>query len=195
MQERRVTIEGAAFEVTAPFMVLATQNPIEQDGTYPLPEAELDRFMMKVLIDYPSEAHERTMVDRVTTGRVADLLNVDDLAQILDGTDIVALQGLVSRIAVDGEVMSYAVRLARATRETIGLQRGAGPRASIALVRIARANALVDGRDFVLPDDIKNVALPVLRHRVQLSPELEIEGVSADSVISGLLETVPAPRQ
>jgi MoxR-like ATPase len=91
--------------------------------------------------------------------------------------------------------MSYAVRLARATRETIGLQRGAGPRASIALVRIARANALVDGRDFVLPDDIKNVALPVLRHRVQLSPELEIEGVSADSVISGLLETVPAPRQ
>ena len=195
MQERRVTIEGTAFEVSAPFMALATQNPIEQDGTYPLPEAELDRFMMKVLIDYPSQAHEETMVDRVTTGKIADVLDVEDLARILDGADIVALQGMVSHIAVDGEVMSYAVRLARATREAVGLQRGAGPRASIALVRSGRASALVNGRDFVLPDDIKAVALPVLRHRVQLSPELEIEGVSADTVISGLLETVPAPRQ
>jgi len=195
MQERRVTIEGEAMPVPAPFMVLATQNPIEQDGTYPLPEAELDRFMMKVRIDYPGATEECALVDRVTTGRMADILNVDDLTVIADASAVLELQGLTAAIAIDAEVLDYAVRLARCTRAAVGLQQGAGPRASIALVRVARAAALLAGRDFVLPDDVKAVALPVLRHRVQITPDLEIEGQDVDAVLTGLLDAVDAPRR
>jgi MoxR-like ATPase len=195
MQERRVTIEGDALPVPAPFMVLATQNPIEQDGTYPLPEAELDRFMMKVRIDYPGAAEECALVDRVTTGRMADILNVDDLAAIADAAAVLDLQELTAAIPIDAQVLDYAVRLARCTRSAVGLQQGAGPRASIALVRVARAAALLAGRDFVLPDDVKAVALPVLRHRVQMTPDLEIEGQDVDVVLAGLLDAVDAPRR
>jgi MoxR-like ATPase len=195
MQERCVTIEGEALPVPAPFMVLATQNPIEQDGTYPLPEAELDRFMLKVRIDYPGEAEESALVDRVTTNRMADILNVDDLSVIADSAAVLELQQLTAAIPIDAKVLGYAVRLARCTRSAVGLQQGAGPRASIALVRVARAAALLAGRDFVLPDDIKAVALPVLRHRVQITPDLEIEGQDVDVVLTGLLDSVEAPRR
>jgi MoxR-like ATPase len=195
MQERRVTIEGQALPVPAPFMVLATQNPIEQDGTYPLPEAELDRFMMKVRIDYPDMADEIALVDRVTTHRQSDILNVDDLTVIADAAAVLDLQALTADIGVDTEVLDYAVRLARCTRAAVGLQQGAGPRASIALVRVARAAALLAGRDFVLPDDVKAVALPVLRHRVQIAPDLAIEGQDSDVVLARLLEAVGAPRR
>ena len=194
MQERRVTIEGRAFDVTPPYMVLATQNPIEQDGTYPLPEAELDRFMMKVLIDYPDTEAEVKLVGQVTTGRLADTLNVDTLEPLLTAEEAVGLQQVAANVTADDVVVRYAVDIVRDTRSRVGVFQGAGPRASIALVRTARAAALVAGREFVTPDDVKTVAKPVLRHRIQLSPELEIEGSTTDAVLDSLLEDIQAPR-
>jgi MoxR-like ATPase len=194
MQEGQVTIEGETHRVPRPFMVLATQNPIEQEGTYPLPEAELDRFLMKVLMDYPDAAHERLMVDVVTSGRAADVLHVDHLTQFLTAESLIALQQQAANVLMDEAVMDYAVRLVRTTRDYAGIARGAGPRASIAMARVARANALLLGRDHVLPDDVKTVALPVLRHRITLTPDLEIEGISADQQLRQLLDAVAAPR-
>lgn len=194
MQERQVTIDGTPFTTDAPFMVLATQNPIEQDGTYPLPEAELDRFMMKILMDFPAENDESAMVDMVTTGRLSDTLNVQELETMLSAQHVVDMQKLTSLVAVDREVLSYAVRIVRRTRDAVGIYKGAGPRASIALVRIARAQALMNGRTFTLPDDIREAMLPALRHRIQLAPDLEIEGTTADEVLSDLMAEVEAPR-
>jgi MoxR-like ATPase len=194
MQERQVTIDGTPFTTDSPFMVLATQNPIEQDGTYPLPEAELDRFMMKILMDFPAENDEGAMVDMVTTGRLSDTLNVQELETILSAQHVVNMQKLTSLVAVDREVLSYAVRIVRRTRDTVGIYKGAGPRASIALVRIARAQALMNGRTFTLPDDVREASLPALRHRIQLAPDLEIEGTSVDDVLSDLMGEVEAPR-
>ncbi|MCZ6852696.1 MAG: AAA family ATPase, partial [Gammaproteobacteria bacterium] len=149
MQERQVTIEGESYAVAEPFMVLATQNPIEQDGTYPLPEAQLDRFMMKTLMDYPSESAESEIVHQRTHKRVGDDLQVDELEQDLQTEDVIALRKVCALVAVDETVLSYAVRIARETRSRVGMLQGAGPRASIALVRAARANAVLEGRHFV----------------------------------------------
>lgn len=194
MQERQVTLEGRALPVQLPFMVLATMNPIEQEGTYPLPEAELDRFMLKLRMDYPQQDEELNMVRQVTRSAKADMLEVSPLRTLLQAKDVLALQKIASDLPLDDQVLDYAVRLARATRSWPGLAMGAGPRASIALVRGARARALLRGGDFVLPDDIKSCALAVLRHRVRLAPELDIEGLSVDQVLQQLLDQVPAPR-
>ncbi|WP_137887930.1 MoxR family ATPase [Pseudomonas sp. 2FE] len=194
MQERQVTLEGRPLPVPQPFMVLATQNPIEQEGTYPLPEAELDRFMLKLRMDYPSVDEELSMVRQVSRSSKADMLEVTALRTLLQAKDVQALQRIASELPLDEQVLDYAVRLARATRSWPGLAIGAGPRASIALVRGGRARALLRGGDFVLPDDIKGCALAVLRHRVRLSPELDIEGLSVDQVLQQLLEQVAAPR-
>ena len=194
MQERQVTLEGRALNVPLPFMVLATQNPIEQEGTYPLPEAELDRFMLKLRMDYPQAAEEINLVRQVTRSAKADMLEVTPLRTLLQAKDILALQKIASDLALDEQVLDYAVRIARATRNWPGLSIGAGPRASIALVRCGRARALLRGGDFVLPDDIKGCALAVLRHRVRLAPELDIEGISVDQLLQQLLDQVPAPR-
>ncbi|MGP0170719.1 AAA family ATPase [Pseudomonas sp. NCHU5208] len=194
MQERQVTLEGRALAVPLPFMVLATQNPIEQEGTYPLPEAELDRFMLKLRMDYPEQDEELSMVRQVTRSAKADMLEVTPLRPLLQAKDVLALQKIASDLPIDDQVLDYAVRLARASRTWPGLAMGAGPRASIALVRGARARALLRGGDFVLPDDIKGCALAVLRHRVRLAPELDIEGLSVDQVLQQLLDQVPAPR-
>ena len=175
-------------------MVLATMNPIEQEGTYPLPEAELDRFMLKLRMDYPQQDEELNMVRQVTRSAKADMLEVSPLRTLLQAKDVLALQKIASDLPLDDQVLDYAVRLARATRSWPGLAMGAGPRASIALVRGARARALLRGGDFVLPDDIKSCALAVLRHRVRLVPELDIEGLSVDQVLQQLLDQVPAPR-
>lgn len=193
MQERQVTLEGRALPVPQPFMVLATQNPIEQEGTYPLPEAELDRFMLKLRIDYPAEAEEQTLVRQVTRSARSDMLDVANLRPLLKDKDVLALQRIASDLPIDDQVLDYAVRLARTTRNWPGLALGAGPRASIALVRCGRARALLRGGEFVVPDDIKGCALAVLRHRVRLSPELDIEGLSVDQVLQQLLDQVPAP--
>ena len=194
MQERQVTLEGRALAVPLPFMVLATQNPIEQEGTYPLPEAELDRFMLKLRMNYPEQAEELSMVRQVTRSTRADMLDVSPLRTLLQAKDLLAMQKIASDLPLDEEVLDYAVRLARATRAWPGLILGAGPRASIALVRGGRARALLRGGDFVLPDDIKGCALAVLRHRVRLAPELDIEGLAVDQVLQQLLDQVPAPR-
>jgi MoxR-like ATPase len=194
MQEQQVTIEGQSFPLTAPFMVLATQNPIEQEGTYPLPEAQLDRFLLKVYINYPSAEEEHQMVRQVTDNSVGDQLDTSAVRSVLQTDEIMALQQAVAKLRVDEQIVAYAVRIVRTARDWSGIENGAGPRGSIALLRTARAEALLQGREFVTPDDIKAVAPAVLRHRLRLSAELEIEGYQADDVLSDILANVEAPR-
>ncbi|MEL3953934.1 AAA family ATPase [Stenotrophomonas bentonitica] len=195
MQEGQVTIEGKAFALTPPFLTLATQNPVEQEGTYPLPEAQLDRFLLKVLIDYPALEDEKRMVDAITTGRSAADFDLSQVPRVLSGAEVVALQQATAAITVDPEVIDYAVRIVAATRQWPGIALGAGPRGSIALVRAARAQAVLSGRDFVTPDDVRDIARPALRHRIALAPELQIEGQSADDALTALLAKVDAPRK
>ena len=194
MQEAQVTIEATAHRLEAPFMVLATQNPIEQEGTYPLPEAQLDRFLLKVRIEYPTLAEENSMIRAVTEMTVGDKLNVDTVNTIISRETVLGLQRVAASLAVDPQVLDYAVRLARATREFPSFSSGAGPRGGIAIVRASRVAALMAGRGFVTPDDVKRMALPVLRHRVIASPEMEIEGRDVDDLLRDMFETVPAPR-
>ena len=194
MQEQRVSIDDVTFEVASPFMVLATQNPIEQDGTYPLPEAELDRFMIKSLIDYPDEKTEVNIVELATTGKHSTSLNVDAIEPCTSVEEIERLRRITTSVEVDESVMSYAVRIVRETRIGPGISRGASPRASIATIAMARVAALQDARSYVIPDDIKSVALPVLRHRIALTTDLEVEGKNTDTVLEDLLTRVDAPR-
>ena len=195
MQEQQVTIEGRTFPLTPPFLVLATQNPIEQEGTYPLPQAQLDRFLLKVLIDYPDESEEQRLVRQVTQGAVADQLDTSAVRPILRANEIPQVQTRVAQLQMDDEIVNYAVRLVRAAREWNGIDAGPGPRGTISLLRAARAEAFLQQRDFVTPDDVKAAALPVLRHRIRLSTDLEIEGYQPDDVLRDLLENIPAPRQ
>ena len=173
-------------------MTLATQNPIEQEGTYPLPEAQLDRFLMKVLIDYPQQSHEEQIVHDLLNGGG---LKVSDLAQVCTVEDVMELQRAVSALQVVPEVVAYAVRLARATREAQGIALGAGTRGAISLVRVGKAFAAMAGRDFVTPDDIKAAALPVFRHRVAIAPELAISGQTVDQTLEGIVRNTEAPRR
>jgi MoxR-like ATPase len=175
-------------------MVLATQNPIEQEGTYALPEAQLDRFLLKVRIDYPPATEESEMVRQVTAGQVGDRLNVETVATLIKPGAVLALQAMAAAVRLDDSVLDYAVRIVRATRTWSGVAAGAGPRGGIALARAARAAALIGGRDFVTPDDVKRMAPPALRHRISPAPELEIEGHSSDTILKSLLEKVEAPR-
>jgi len=195
MQEGQVTIEGRAFPLTPPFLTLATQNPVEQEGTYPLPEAQLDRFLLKVLIDYPQLEDEKRMVAAITAGRSASDFDLSQVPRVMNGADVVALQQAVAAIIVDPQVIDYAVRIVAATRKWPGIALGAGPRGSLALVRAARAQAVLAGRDFVTPDDVREIARPALRHRIALAPELQIEGQSADDALTALLAKVEAPRK
>ncbi len=194
MQERQVTIEGKAFTLKPPFMTLATQNPLEQEGTYPLPEAQLDRFLLKVLIDYPDAHEEYAVAQAVTQGRTGDDLAVEQVQPVATPDALLALQQTTAQLTVDTRVIQYAVNIARATRDWKGIRHGAGPRGGIALIRVARAHALLQGRDFVTPDDIKQMILPVLRHRISLNAELEMEGVAVDRVLTELTQQVAAPR-
>ena len=194
MQEGQVTLEGKAHILDSPFMVMATQNPIEQEGTYALPEAQLDRFLLKILIDYPSANEEIALVTQVIGGQVNDKLDVSQISSLLQPANVLTLQTYASQVTLDPRVLDYAVRIVRATRSWHGVAIGAGPRGAIALTRVARAIALLNQRDFVTPDDIKRMALPCLRHRITPSPELEIEGHSTDSILKSLLEQIDAPR-
>jgi MoxR-like ATPase len=192
MQEWQVTIDGESHKLPPPFMTLATQNPIEQEGTYPLPEAQLDRFLMKVLIDYPQQTEEERIVNDLLNGGG---LKVSDLAQVCTVEDVLELQRAVAALQVVPEVVNYAVRLVRATRGTQGIALGAGTRGAIALVRVGKAFAAMAGRDFVTPDDIKTAALPVLRHRVAIAPELAISGQTVDQTLEGIVRNTEAPRR
>ncbi len=194
MQEQQVTIEGEALELERPFLVFATQNPIEQEGTYPLPQAQLDRFLLKVFIDYPEADEERAIARRITSGQVGDGLDVSRVEQVMPPQDVLELQYQTSRLPLDEKILDYAVRIVRATRGWQGVEMGAGPRASIALVRAARAHAMTSGNGFVTPDDVKSMAPAVLRHRIKLSADLEIEGYRPDEVLAELLTDVAAPR-
>ncbi|MBI2313696.1 MAG: MoxR family ATPase [Betaproteobacteria bacterium] len=194
MQEAQVTIEGQAMPLSPPFMTLATQNPIELEGTYPLPEAQLDRFLLKILIKYPQEQEEQALVKQVTTGQVGDTLDVSAVATLVKPQTVQALQKIVSGVLVDDKVHEYAVRIARKTREWPGVAMGAGPRGGIAIIRASRAMALLAGRGFVTPSEVKKVAPACLRHRIALAPELEIEGQKPDDILSAILEKVDAPR-
>lgn len=195
MQEQQVTIEGRTFPLSPPFLVLATQNPIEQEGTYPLPQAQLDRFLLKVFIDYPAEGDEQSMVKQVTRGVVGDQLDTSAIRPQLDADEIPQLQSYIAKLEMDEQIIDYAVRLVRAARDWSGIEAGPGPRGSIALLRVARAEAFLSQRDYVTPDDIKVAALPVLRHRIRLATDLEIEGYQPDDVLNDLLANIPAPRQ
>lgn len=194
MQERQVTLEGQPHPLPTPFMVMATQNPIEQEGTYPLPEAELDRFLIKVLMDYPMHEDEVALTRQITTGHIDDREVLSHNGPLLSPQQIRQLQHVVANIAVDDQVMDYAVRLVRASRVNTTIQRGAGTRACIALVRCARAHALLRGGDFVLPDDVKRMAHAVMRHRITLAAEMAIDGLSPDQVLTQIFSTVEAPR-
>ncbi len=194
MQERQVTLEGSALPLPRPFMVLATQNPIEQEGTYPLPEAQLDRFLLKIHIGYPSADEEAALTRHVTVRRTGADLSVDEVNTLIKPTTVIALQECAAHVMVEERVMQYAIAIVRATRETPGIACGAGPRGSIALVRAARAAALMQGRGYATPDDIKTVALSALRHRIAPAAEAEIEGLSPDHLLGALLDKVPAPR-
>jgi MoxR-like ATPase len=194
MQEQQITIEGTSFPLQPPFMTFATQNPIELEGTYPLPEAQLDRFLLKVKIGYPGEREELAIVSKVTSGHVGDSLDVGAVATVVSPAAVLEVQRTVARMTVDERVSAYAVRIVRATRTFPGIAIGAGPRGAIALVRVSRAMALLAGRDFVTPDDIRASALPALRHRITLAPDLEIEGRQADEVLRSVIERVEVPR-
>ncbi|HKC49223.1 MAG TPA: AAA family ATPase [Myxococcota bacterium] len=194
MQERQVTLEGESLLVPAPFMTLATQNPIELEGTYPLPEAQVDRFLLKVQIDYPEAVEEVELVRRLASGRVGDSLDVSPIVPVTDAAGVLLLQAAAAAVFVDERVGEYAVRLVRATRTWPGVAMGAGPRGGLALVRAARALALLGGRTFVTPDDVKQIAPAALRHRIHLAPEVELEGQRTDSLLSAVLAQVEAPR-
>jgi MoxR-like ATPase len=194
MAELQVTIEGESVVLPPPFLTLATQNPVEQEGTYPLPEAQLDRFLLKVLIDYPSHADEKRMVTAVSRGSASEF-DLSQIRQVVRPQEIVAMQLGTAQTTMDDEVIDYAVRIVAATRKHPGIAMGAGPRGSLALVRAARAQAVLAGRDFVTPDDVREIAKPALRHRIALAPELQIEGQSTDTVLHALLAKVEAPRK
>ena len=194
MQEYQVTIEGQTLPLPKPFMVLATQNPVETEGTYPLPEAQLDRFLFKIEIGYPSSAEEAAVVVRATAGQAGDELPLDEVTPCLDASAVTALQSLAAVQRVDEQVIDYAVRIVRATREHPAVAIGSGPRGALALVRGARAVALVEGRNYVTPDDIKRVALPALRHRVALAPDALLEGRTTNDLLSEVVDSVAAPR-
>jgi MoxR-like ATPase len=194
MQEYQVTLEGQTLPLPKPFTVLATQNPIETEGTYPLPEAQLDRFLFKIEIGYPSSAEEVAVVVRATAGQAGDELPLAEVKPCLDGPAVLALQQFAARQRVDEHVIDYAVRMVRATRDSAGLALGSGPRGALALVRGARAVALLDGRGYVTPDDIKRIALPALRHRVALAPDALLEGRTVNDLLTEVIETVAAPR-
>ncbi|MFC3116126.1 AAA family ATPase [Cellvibrio fontiphilus] len=193
MQEGQITIEGESFKTGEPFMVLATQNPVEQEGTYPLPEAELDRFMLKVIIDYPSESDEQLMLRQVSS-QAQGGFGLEHIRTLLKPSHVLSLQKIAEQITVDEQILHYVVKLVRATRSWAGIARGAGPRACIALLAAARAYALLNNNAFVTPDDVKKMFIPALRHRILLSPELAIEGIAAERILNNILLQVEAPR-
>ena len=194
MQEYQVTLEGQTITLPRPFIVLATQNPVETEGTYPLPEAQLDRFLLKVEIDYPSAQEEVAVVVRTTSGQPGDQLPLSNVKPCLTEREVLNLQQIAAHQRVDERVVDYAVRIVRATRGWPGLALGSGSRGAIALVRAARVVALLDGRDYVTPDDIKRIALPALRHRVALTPDALLEGRTPGDVVTAVIDSVAAPR-
>ena len=189
MQEQQVTTEGETRRLEAPFIVLATQNPIEYEGTYPLPEAQLDRFLIRIGIGYPSREHELEMLGRRLERGEDELA----LSPVVDSTTLVAMQHALEQVHVSDSISGYIVDLVTATRDSKRLAVGASPRGSLALLKLSRAKAALDGRDFVVPEDVKAVAIPALAHRLTLRPELWVQRVRGEDVVAEALATVPTP--
>jgi MoxR-like ATPase len=194
MEERHVTIEGERHALPEPFLVLATQNPVEYEGTYPLPEAQLDRFLFKTLVSYPSTDAETDILRRYHHGFDAHKLSEAGLEPILTPAELQELRREVDAITVEDGILAYITKLSDATRRANDLALGASPRASIAMLLASKAYAAMQGRSYVVPDDIKMIALPVMRHRILLKPEAEIEGLDADGIIQRILASVEVPR-
>ena len=194
MEERSATVDGISHPMSSSFTVFATQNPIEFEGTYPLPEAELDRFLIKSRIGFPDADTEQSVLTRVLGGFEASDVGTFGITQVLDAAGLDRLRAAVRRVRVEPTLTAYITALVRATRGAPALTMGASPRASVALLKMAQAAALLDGREYVVPDDVKSLAAPVLRHRVMVAPELELEGVSADDALTTLIQRVEAPR-
>ena len=193
MQERTVTVDGKSHPLSATFTVFATQNPIEFEGTYPLPEAELDRFMVKVQIGYPSAPVEQGILTRYVEGFEADRTETYGVTPVIDAAGLEGLRRAVEAVRVEPRITAYVTAIVRATREAASLTLGASPRAGVALFKAARAAALLEDRDYVIPDDVKLLAPAVLRHRVSVAPELELEGVTADQALKSVLDRIEAP--
>ena len=194
MEERQVTVDGERRPLPDPFIVIATQNPVEYEGTYPLPEAQLDRFLFKLLVDYPTAEQEQLVLARHDQGLDPHDLASTGLRAVASATDLLAARAEVKAVRVEAPVLAYIVALARATRDSPSLTLGVSPRGAASLLHAAKAWAWLAGRPFVTPDEVKAVAKPALRHRLLLRPELELEGATADGVLDGVLAAVPAPR-
>ncbi len=192
MEERQITIDGATYILDAPFLVLATQNPIEQEGTYRLPEAQLDRFMFKIVLDYPKLNEEIIILQREHLLQNKEKLSA--IQPIISGAQIKEYQNLVKQVIVEANLLEYIAKLVVATRENAFLYLGASPRASIAILNASKGFAAIMGRDFVTPEDIKQAAIPVLQHRVIVTPEREMEGLSAIVIISQIIDSIEIPR-
>ena len=189
MQERQVTSEGVTRPLEPPFLVLATQNPIEYEGTYPLPEAQLDRFLLRIGVGYPSRDDELLMLARRMERQADEVV----LAPVVDAPTLIAMQRAIEHVHVADSVSAYIVDVVRATRDSSSVQVGASPRGTLALLKLSRCRAALAGRDFVTPDDVKSVAVPALAHRLSLRPELWVQRIRADDVVRERLETVPTP--
>ena len=193
MQERTVTVDGTTHPLPGVFTVFATQNPVEFEGTYPLPEAELDRFMAKVLVGYPDAAVEQGILTRYVEGFEADRPATYGITPITDGAGLEALRTATEQIRVEPRITAYITAIIRATRGAASLTLGASPRAGVSLLKASRALALLEERDYVIPDDVKGLAPAVLRHRITVAPELELEGVTPDAALKAILEKVEVP--
>ncbi|MGM0375714.1 MAG: AAA family ATPase [Bacteroidota bacterium] len=192
MEERQVTVDGVTWPMEQPFIVMATQNPVEHEGTYRLPEAQLDRFLFKVKIDYPTLEQEVSILQNAQQRGIKQ--EIDQVSPVISASDIVNFQELVSYVVVEPEVLSYIAGIIDKTRNHSSLFLGASPRASLAVLRSARAFAALEGRDFVTPEDVKEMVVPVLSHRVMLTPEKEMEGLQPESVIRRIVDSVDVPR-
>lgn len=192
MEERQITVDGKTYPMQAPFMVLATQNPIEQEGTYRLPEAQLDRFLFKILVPYPSESEELDILRQFHQLGSREVL--DTVQPVLQGEIVVQIRNVVKNIVIEERLLAFIARLVHQTRHHKSIYLGASPRASLALMNAAKAVAAMNGRDFVTPDDILEVVPPVLRHRIILSPDKEMEGLTEDTVIKQIVQSMEIPR-
>jgi MoxR-like ATPase len=193
MQERTVTVDGVSHPLSPTFTVFATQNPIEFEGTYPLPEAELDRFMLKIVIGYPEAPVEQGILGRYLEGFEADRPDTYGVEPVANAAALEAIRDAARAVRVEQAITAYITAIVRATRDAASLTLGASPRAGVALLKTSRALALIDARDYVIPDDVKQLAPAVLRHRVAVAPELELEGVSPDVALRSILDQVEVP--
>ncbi len=194
MQEGRVTVDGTVHPITPPFLVMATQNPIESEGTYNLPEAQLDRFLFKLVADYPSSTEEIHILRLHTAGKSPDSVLSDDVQAVTTAEEVLAVQRQAARVLVDDRLLGYIAALVRRTREWPTFSLGASPRAGVAILRACRAVAALEGRDYAVPDDVQEVAPWALRHRVILTPEAEVEGQAVDDLLAELIRSVEVPR-